>query len=76
MGRGKAIVIICFLENSSVIKGLNGAHTMGTSYLFREVWLRMLLSYVFFLPYLSAQWLCILVAYVISCVQVDALNKR
>ena len=48
MGRGKAIVIICFLENSSVIKGLNGAHTMGTSYLFREVWLRMLLSYVFF----------------------------
>lgn len=33
MGRGEAFVLMCFLKNSSAIKeGLNGAHTMETSY--------------------------------------------
>jgi hypothetical protein len=37
MDHGKAFVTMCFLENSSVIKeSFNGAHTIGTSYLFGE----------------------------------------
>jgi hypothetical protein len=33
MGRGEAFVLMCFLKNSSAIKeGMDGAHTMETSY--------------------------------------------
>jgi len=33
MGHGEAFVLMCFLKNSSAIKeGLDGAHTMETSY--------------------------------------------